>query len=87
MSEPVQYETLTKAVLVKSTKDGIYGETATTIAFENEGAGLYVVVSQSPYDSEQKIAITNEEWPAVRAAIEQMLAICEAHNGKAAGSV
>ena len=87
MSEPVQYETLTKALVVKQTKDAIFGETATTVMLEDEGGGLYVTVSQVLHDGEQKISITTEEWPMVRAAIEQMVAICEAHNGKAAGSV
>ena len=87
MSEPVPYETLTKALVVKRTTDAIFGETATTVMLEDEGGGLYVSVSQVPRDGEQKIAMTLEEWPAVRAAIEQMLAVCEVHNGKEAGSI
>jgi len=87
MSEQAKYGMLTKAVIVKQVNDAIFGETATTIALEDEGSGLYVTVSQTAYEGEQKIGITTEDWPAVRAAIEQMLAICEAQNGKAAGSV
>ena len=86
MSEQAKYGMLTKAVVVKDTEDAIFGETATTIALEDEGSGLYVTVSQTAYEGEQKIGITTEDWPAVREAIEQMLAICEAQNGKEANA-
>ena len=82
MSESVQYETLTRALVVKRTGDAIFSVSATTVMLEDEGAGLYVVVAQTSHDGEQKISITTEEWPMVRAAIEHMLAICEAQNGK-----
>ena len=82
MSERVQYETLTRALVVKNVNEAIFGDTATTIALEDEGVGLYVTVSQISNNGEQKLSITAEEWPMVRAAIEQMLAICEAQNGK-----
>lgn len=64
-----EFEVQPFAWVVKPKGAAIFGETATTITRDDEGAGQYLVVSQCA-DKDQKIRITHEEWPALKSAIE-----------------
>ena len=52
----------------------IYSQMATRIEIEDESGGEYVVISQDSESFQGKIGITNDEWPAIRDAVEMMLA-------------
>jgi hypothetical protein len=58
--------------------EAIYAETATTITIVDEAAGEFVEVAQHNPNLEGagKIAITPEEWPELRDAIEEMIGRC-----------
>lgn len=68
-----EYETLLSLITVKPKDEPIYSENATAISLEDEGAGLFVTVSQDG----RKIGINPEEWPHIRDAIERIIALCE----------
>ncbi len=53
------------------------GDYATTVRITSEGDGEYVEVLQEPSLTPGKVAITPEEWPALRDAIEMMLKECQ----------
>ena len=67
-------------------KEGWMSEYATNIEIEDEGAGEFLVISQ-PFAnvklSAGGIAITAEEWPSLRAAIEAAFADISKHNAQA----
>jgi len=60
-------------------------EYATMIAVEDEGAGEFLLLTQ-PFASTKLsaggIAISPEEWPTLRAAIEAAFAEISLHNAK-----
>ena len=66
-------------------KEGWMSEYATNIEIEDEGAGEFLVISQ-PFAnvklSAGGIAITAEEWPTLRAAIEAAFAEISKHNAQ-----
>lgn len=65
-----EYRRIVTAFVVVPENEPIYSERATQIKIEDEAAGPFVVVSQE----EGRIAIDPEEWPAIRDAIETMMA-------------
>lgn len=69
------------SVIVLPAGEPIYSEMATTIALEDEAAGLFVVVRQSGKDEAGQISFCHEEWPVIREQIEKMLAVCEQRRG------
>jgi len=73
-------ETIVGSLIVKPHKEPIFSEQATIIALEDEAAGLYVTVTQT--HGHPKIAITAEEWPAIKEAIERMLEVCAGQEAK-----
>jgi len=83
VNETAPYTTRTLSVAVCRTGDPIWSELTTTIAIVSEGAGEFVEVSQPARDT-PKIAITPEEWPAIRDAVERMIGECR-DDAKVAG--
>lgn len=71
------YRVMTSAYIVLPEGEPMFSEMATTIELDDEGAGLFVVVSQSGKDEAGKISICPEEWPLIRDAIEQHLRLCK----------
>lgn len=71
------YETQTHALIVKPTGEPIYSEMATIIRLDDEAAGPYVIVEQHGRDDIGKIAVTHDEWPAIRDAIDRMMVFCQ----------
>lgn len=55
----------------------IYSELVTHVEIEDESAGEFVVIKQSGR-TDNSIAINPDEWPALRAAIDRMIAACTA---------
>lgn len=67
---------VTKIIVVPE-GDPIFSEEATHISIEDEAAGEFVKVSQISDLSEKGIiGISPEEWPALRNAIDAMVAAC-----------
>jgi GTP-dependent phosphoenolpyruvate carboxykinase len=64
-------------------KEGWMSEYATNIEIEDEGAGEFLLLTQ-PFASTKLsnggIAITAEEWPTLRAAIEAAIEDISQHN-------
>ena len=52
-----------------------FSEMATTVTLDSEGAGEFVVLEQTAPDM-GKVAIDPSEWPALRDAIDRMIAEC-----------
>lgn len=77
----IEYETRMTAVIVVPAGDPTFSEMATTVSIADEAAGEYVEVSQAGRADLGKIAIEAIEWPAIRAAIDKMIAECR-DNGK-----
>ena len=73
----MEYETITKALIVKRKGEPIFDICATEIGVDDEAAGMFVFIRQSPDDrAQQEIRIGEEDWPAIRRAVESMLIVC-----------
>lgn len=70
------YETRVIAKVVLPVGEPLYSEMATQIALDDECGGEFVMVSQSALPDAGKIRLNPEEWPAVRAAIDEMMQLC-----------
>lgn len=76
-----EYESIISAVTVMPKNDKLYSEMATKISLDDEAAGLFVVIEQERADGkENKITLDEEEWPAVRNAIDTFMAVCAQRN-------
>lgn len=76
------YEIQTHALIVKPASEPIYSEMATIIRLDDESDGPYVVVEQHGREDVGKVALTHEEWPAIRDAIDRMMALCQPETPK-----
>ena len=74
MTKP--YETRTTALTVAPVGEPTFSEMATTIGICDEAAGEFVEVKQRGRVDIGKIQIYPEEWPALRDAIDRMVAEC-----------
>ena len=64
------------SVVVKPVDALIFDERATTVELDDEGAGLFLTVQQhSDPDKPGAIRFDMEEWPAIKAAIEQLIMV------------
>ena len=54
----------------------IYSELTTHVRIADESGGEYVEVQQSGRNDLGKIAIEPDEWPTLRAAIDELVAVC-----------
>ena len=85
MTKP--YETRTTALTVAPVGEPTFSEMATTVEICDEAAGEFVEVKQRARVDIGKIQIYPEEWPALRDAIDRMVAECrdepdgKNHNG------
>jgi len=71
------YITRTTQVVVLPEDQPVFSELATTVTIVDEGAGEFVEVVQSGRIDLGKIAINPNEWPALREAIDMMIAQCQ----------
>lgn len=71
-----EYETRTLSLVVVPQGYEIFSEMATTIEITDESGGEFVQVKQPGCIDGRGIAIDRKEWPALRAAIDQMIAQC-----------
>jgi hypothetical protein len=71
------YKTFVKSLVIIPVGDTIFSEQATTGWIDDEAAGPFVVVEQEGNVGKVgTISINAKEWPSIRSAIEQQLAIC-----------
>ena len=72
----MKYETRVTALVVLPVGQPTFSEMATTVGIVDEAAGEFVEVAQHGRVDIGKITINPEEWPALREAIDRMIAEC-----------
>jgi hypothetical protein len=73
----MNYEIRTVALLVAPDTEPTFSEMATKVSIDDEsGGGEFVVVEQNGRADAGTIAITPEEWPMLRQAIDTMISAC-----------
>jgi hypothetical protein len=70
------YITRTTQVVVLPEDQPIFSEMATKVTIVDDAADEFVEVGQSGHISLGKIVINTNEWPALREAIDMMIAQC-----------
>jgi hypothetical protein len=75
MSE-INYETRITQVVVVPEGEPACSELATTIQIEDEADGIELLTIKQSLRGEACICIYPPEWPAIRAAIDEMMARC-----------
>jgi len=71
-----EYETRTMSWLVVPKGEPSFSEMATDVRIDDEAGGEYVVVDQTNCTALGVIKIDPQEWPAIRAAIDQAISQC-----------
>lgn len=72
------YETRTTRIVVLPKGEPTFCDDATTVEIDDEGAGEYLVLSQSHTDAHSSLKIDPAQWPHIRAAIDRLAAECRA---------
>lgn len=76
----MKYETRVTKLVVLPVGEATYSEMATEIEICDEAAGEFVEVVQHGRVDIGKITINPEEWPAIRGAIDRMIAECRSES-------
>jgi hypothetical protein len=74
--EKVEYETRITQVVVVPEGEATCSELATIIQIEDEAEGVEFLSLRQNLKPESYVRIYPQEWPAIRAAIEGMMARC-----------
>lgn len=72
----IDYETRITSMVVVPKTEKLFSEMATTVSIVDEAGGEYVEVNQSGRSDLGKIVINPEEWPQLKAAIDQSIQLC-----------
>jgi len=72
----MDYEIRVTELVVLPVGQPTYSEMATTVVIVDEAAGEFVEVVQHWRADPGKIMINPEEWPAIREAIDRLIAEC-----------
>lgn len=75
MSADIEYETRVTRITVVPTGEPIFHSRAWSVEIDDESGGEYVRV-RSMDDESKEICIDQGEWPALREAIDSMVARC-----------
>ena len=70
------YEIRTIKLIVAPEGEQVYSEMVTSVEIKDEAAGEFVMVSQSGRIDIGQVAISPEEWPTIRDAIDRMISQC-----------
>lgn len=70
------YESRVISVVVAPVGEAIFSQLATTITIDDEAGGEFVEISQCNDNNSGKIRISPEEWPTIRAAIDNLITSC-----------
>jgi hypothetical protein len=74
MKDAIQYETRITRLTVNKPGEPIFSELATHIEIEDEAGGEFISIRQQPDHARDGVVnITADEWPHIKAAIEQLL--------------
>lgn len=68
-----EYERRVTAIVLVPPGRESFDEMATEIKVESEGAGEYLVLTQTWCDGMKGVSIQADEWPALRSAIDDMV--------------
>lgn len=71
----VDYETLVTRISIVPKGEALYHDRGWTVEIEDESSGEFLIV-RSMSDREWTIRMDPEEWPALREAIDSMVARC-----------
>jgi hypothetical protein len=74
------YEIRTTKLVVAPRGDQVYSEMATSVEVKDEARGEFVMVTQSGRTDGGQIAISPDEWPELRNAIDRMIAVCRGNH-------
>jgi len=74
------YEIRATKLVVAPKGEEVYSEMCTFVELTDEAAGEFVMVSQSGRTDLGKIAISPEEWPALKDAINRMILQCRGNH-------
>ena len=74
------YIKITKANLILPKGEPIYSEMTTSIEIEDESGGCFVVVRQFASEKSGRISIDEDDWPSIRDAIDETIALCKQLN-------
>jgi hypothetical protein len=74
------YEIRATKLIVAPEGEQVFSEMCTSVEIKDEAAGEFVMLSQSGRTDLGKIAISPEEWPALRDAIDRMIAQCRGNH-------
>lgn len=77
MKRDIVSRTIKIAVLPKG--DPVFSEKATFVEIVDEAAGEFIEISQCGRIEDGKIRLDNDEWPAVRSAIDEMVKEIKKH--------
>ncbi len=75
------YETRIMELLVGPEGAPSHSDMATSVSITDEGGGEFVEVEQSGGPGIGKISIARDEWPALRDAIDRLIADCRGDEG------
>ena len=77
MSEETDFKAVVSAVTVLHRGARLNDDTATRISLDDEGGGAFVVIEQDSSAPTGRVAITPEEWPEIRRAIDDLMVTAE----------
>ena len=64
--------------IVQPASEPIFSERATTIEITDEAGGEFVIVTQqTDQHADQHIAVSSEDWPLIRDAIDAAIKLCK----------
>ena len=63
-----------KSLIIAPEGEPIFCEMAMIVSIEDEAAGEYIQITQQLSDTDTKITIDPSEWPALRKAVDRMMA-------------
>ena len=70
------YEIRATKLIVAPEGEQVYSEMCTAVEIKDEAAGEFVLVSQTGRTDIGQVAISPEEWPKIRDAIDRMISQC-----------
>jgi hypothetical protein len=70
------YEIRATKLIVAPEGEQVYSEMCTSVEIKDEAAGEFVLVSQTGRTDFGEVAISPEEWPKIRDAIDRMISQC-----------
>lgn len=77
MASDLTYRSHPSGIIVSPVGEPIGSEMATHIGLDDEGEGAFVTVTQPGALRKEGIALDATEWPMIRKAIDDMMAVAQ----------